>query len=103
MIRWADAREPLDSWTQAASRPLPVAGRLSPVDRLTWVSLPGDEYALVGSASGGWVVGDRTDRARIDSLWGTEADPAGDPLVEVLWRRGLARVGDGRAQPLVAG
>ena len=94
MIRWADAREPLDSWTQAASRPLPVAGRLSPVDRLTWVSLPGDEYALVGSASGGWVVGDRTDRARIDSLWGTEADPAGDPLVEVLWRRGLARVGD---------
>jgi len=94
MIEWAEAREPLASWGSVVDRQPPTAGVIAPVDQITWIPIEGSErYALLESATGGWLVCDDDDRREIDALWGTEGDPALNPLVDLLWRRGLARLG----------
>jgi uncharacterized protein len=92
MIEWAEARQPLASWETAADRPLPVAGLVTPVDHLSWIPIDDHRQALVESTTGGWIVCDSDDRIRIDNLWDTVANPATDAVLELLWRRGLARI-----------
>ena len=93
MIQWADAREPLASWAEAAAKALPAPGPLQPVGSLDRIGLDDGRSVLVAGETGGWIVCDERSRSAIDTLWGCLEDPGADPLVEVLWRRGLASLG----------
>lgn len=93
MIEWAEARQPLASWAGISDPPLPPAGVLEPVDTCTWIPTKDNRLLLISSATGGWVFCDPAGRSDVEHRWGQTCNPRHDPLVEILWRRGLATVG----------
>lgn len=93
MIEWADARQPLESWSAVSDRQLPSAGLVTQVDQATWVTTADGRHVLIDGQTGGWIVCDDLERAHIEGLWNVVGDPAVDPVLEILWRRGLARIG----------
>lgn len=92
MIRWLEPREPLQSWSASAARPLPAPGALT-FDDHTWLDLAANGAAVVNGATGGWLICDEQDRRELLSRAGAVADPAADPVAQLLWRRGLSRIG----------
>lgn len=87
MIRWLEPREPL----AAPSGPLPPPGVLT-LDEHSWIPTSAGP-ALVNGATGGWLIGDDADRRGVLARVGTTVDPVLDPVAQVLWRRGIARIG----------
>ena len=50
-------------------------------------------FVLIDGATGGWIVTDGRGRSDVEGRWGRDGDPEDDPVIEVLWRRGLATIG----------
>ncbi|MGZ4725767.1 MAG: radical SAM protein, partial [Ilumatobacteraceae bacterium] len=93
MIEWAEPREPLASWAEVPDLSLPPAGTVEPADACTWVPTRDNRSLFISSATGGWILCDPTGRSEVQNRWGRIGDPRVDPLIEVLWRRGVATIG----------
>lgn len=93
MIEWAEARQPLASWALVADSPLPPPGPVTPVAGCCWVPTADGRSLLVEGTTGGWVLCDEAGRAEVEQRWDRHGEPRQDAVLEVLWRRGIARIG----------
>jgi len=58
-----------------------------------WLPIDDRRSALVDGVTGGWVLCTNDVRGRIDDGWDRVVDPSLDQTFELLWRRGLVRIG----------
>ena len=93
MIEWLEPRQPLASWARAALVSVPPQGHVSPVGTPLWLPIDDRRSALVDGVTGGWVLCTNDVRGRIDDGWDRVVDPSLDQTFELLWRRGLVRIG----------
>lgn len=91
MIEWIESREPLTVWPAAWRRVLPSNGDLA-LEEHSWIATGDGRSMLVSGVTGGWVVADGRGRSSIEGLVTSPRHDDTD-LVELLWHRGLVRVG----------